>query len=93
MDQVAIQSPANNGTLQATCKLTVNTNASVGFDIYSTVRNNTTVNVEAFASLTSATDNTVRFYSIALFSGKATSRGSFSTQNQIIDIAIPLNQR
>lgn len=93
LDQVAIQSPANNGTLQGTGRLTVNTNASIGFDIYSTIRNNTTVNVEGFATLTSAADNTVRFYSVTLFNGKASSRGSFSNSNRVVDIAIPLGQR
>lgn len=91
MDQVVIQSPANNGTLAATGKLTVDTTSNIGFDIYSTIRNDTTVNVEALASLT--TDGVVRLYSIALFSGKATIRGAFGSENQVIDIAIPLNQR
>lgn len=92
MDQVAIQSPANNGTLAATGKLTIDTTANVGFDIYSSIRNNVTVDNEAFASLTSAADNRVRLYSINLLTGKATSLGTFSTQNQVIDIAIPLDQ-
>ncbi|WP_411727878.1 DUF4394 domain-containing protein [Methyloglobulus sp.] len=83
LDQVAIQSPANNGTLQATGKLTVNTTPSVGFDIYSTIRNGTTVNIEGFTSLTSSDDRVVRFYSVRLFSGKATSRGSFSSQDEV----------
>lgn len=39
MDQVAIQPPANSGSLSATGKLTVDTSSSVGFDIYNTVRN------------------------------------------------------
>jgi hypothetical protein len=92
LDQVVIQSPANNGTLAATGKLTVDTNASVGFDIYSTISNGSTVNVEGFASLTLA-DGSVRLYSIELFSGKAIDRGDFRNQNQVTDIAIPLNQK
>lgn len=92
LDQVNIQAPPNAGTQNTTGKLTVDTTPNVGFDIYSTIRNNTTVNVEGFASLTSA-DNSVRFYSITLFTGKAVSRGSFSSQNRVVDIAIPLNQR
>ncbi len=38
LDQVVIQSPANAGTLAATGKLGVDTNATIGFNIYSTVR-------------------------------------------------------
>lgn len=89
LDQVNIQAPPNAGTLNQTGKLTVDTNANVGFDIYSTIRNGSTVNVEGFASLTVGGD--VRFYSITLFTGKAKDRGSFN-QN-VTGIAIPLNQR
>lgn len=91
LDQLNTQVPPNAGTQNLTGKLTVDTSSNIGFDIYSTIRNRSTVNVEGFASLT--VGGVVRFYSIALFSGKATSRGSFSSQNQVVDIAIPLNQR
>ena len=91
MDQVVIQSPANSGSLAATGKLTVDTTAVLGFDIYSTTRGGTTIDVEGFAALT--TTDGVRLYSIALFSGRATDLGEFSSQNQVIDIAVPLNQR
>ncbi len=92
LDQVALQSPANSGTLAATGKLTLDVDASAGFDIYSTNRGGSTVN-EGFAALRSASENIVRFYSITLFTGKAISRGAFSSSNQVIDIAIPLGQR
>lgn len=91
MDQVAIQSPANSGILVATGKLTVDTTPDVGFDIYSTIRNGVTVSVRALASLTSS-NGTVRLYSVTLATGKAVSRGTFSSRNKVIGIAIPLNQ-
>lgn len=91
MDQVAIQSPANAGLLVATGKLSVDTSQAIGFDIYSTLKNGTTVDVEGFASLT--VNGRVGFYSIKLFTGKATSRGNFRSGDMVIDIAIPLNQR
>ena len=90
LDQVVIQSPANSGILSATGKLTVDTNDSIGFDIYSTIRNGTTVNVQGLASLT--VGGRVGLYSITLFSGKANSRGLFRSTDQVLDIAIPLNQ-
>lgn len=90
LDQVAIQAPANAGTLSATGKLGVDTLSVVGFDIYSTIRNGTTVGVQGFASL--SVDGRVRFYRVALFTGRATLRGNFRLRNQVIDIAIPLNQ-
>ena len=52
LDQTVIQSPANAGLLAPTEKLTVDTNSTVGSDIYSTVRDGTTVRVQGLASLT-----------------------------------------
>ncbi len=92
MDQIAIQSPANAGSLAATGKLTVDTTAQVGFDVYSVIRNGVTVAVQALASLTLTTSGGNGLYSVNLPTGKATSRGNFSSQNQVIGIAIPLNQ-
>ena len=91
LDQTVIQSPANAGLLAATGKLTVDTNSTVGSDIYSTVRDGTTVRVQGFASLTVGGQS--GFYKIKLFSGRASSQGSFSSRNQVTAIAIPLNQR
>ena len=91
LDQTVIQSPANSGLLAPTGKLTVDTSPTVGSDIYSTVRNGTTVRVQGFASLTVGGKS--GFYKIKLFSGRASSKGSFSSRNQVTAIAIPLNQR
>ena len=52
LDQVAIQSPPNDGTLAATGKLGVDAQAQSGFDIYSQLRDGVTVGAAAFASLT-----------------------------------------
>lgn len=90
MDQVAIQSPANSGSLSATGKLGVDANPVVGEDIDSTIRNGTTVDVMGFASLT--TGGQSGFDKITLFTGRATSRGAFAARNQVTGIAIPLNQ-
>ncbi len=93
LDQVALQVPPNNGTLTPTGKLTFDVTSVVGFDIYSKVRDGVTVDLEAFAALTSAADSKLRLYEINLFTGKATSRGKFRNDDALIDIAIPLNQR
>lgn len=89
-DQVAIQSPPNDGTLAATGQLTVDTRAEIGFDIYSTIRDGVTVNVQALASLTVGGGSGL--YSVRLTTGKATLRGYFANQNKVIGIAIPLKQ-
>jgi len=93
LDQIALQSPPNNGSLVAMGSMTADAAPAVGFDIYSTVRNGVTVDLEAFASLTSAVDGRVGLYEINLLTGKATTRGTFRSQDQVIDIAIPLSQR
>lgn len=69
-------------------KLTVDTTAAVGFDIYTTRTDNV-----AFASLT--TNGRARFYKITLTTGRARlqPRGTFrSRDQQIVGIAIPPNQ-
>jgi hypothetical protein len=91
LDQVAIQSPANAGMLAATGKLTVDTTASVGFDIYSIVRDGVAMENRGIASLTSST-GVSGLYRITLTTGRAQSLGRFATQNTVVDIAVPLNQ-
>jgi len=90
LDQTVIQSPANSGQLAATGKLGVDTNSTIGFDIYSVIRNGTTADVRGFASLT--VGGASRFYRINLLQGRAGSLGAFSSRNQVTGIAIPLNQ-
>jgi hypothetical protein len=90
-DQVVIQSPANAGLVVPTGKLKVDTGSSVGFDIYSTVRNGSTVRIDAFASLTVGGRD--RLYEISLFNGRARSLGKIGGKSAVTDIAIPLAQR
>ncbi len=90
LDQVAIQAPPNAGTLNATGKLLVDTTSPVGFDIYSTLSSSgTTVDNDAFASLTTASGSA--FYTVDPLTGTARKVGSFRVP--IVDIAIPLAQR
>ena len=100
LDQVVLQSPPNNGSLAATGKLTVDAAPpstaagqpqDVGFDIYSTIRNGVTVEVQALASLTSPA-GAASLYSVKLPTGKASLRGGFKSTDRVVDIAIPLNQ-
>ncbi len=92
LDQIAIQSPANDGTLAATGKLGVNASEVAGFDIYSRTRSGVSVDALALASIKTA-EGTMGLYSVKLPTGKASLRGSFAAQVIITDIAIPLNQR
>ena len=87
LDQVAIQAPANAGTLSLTGKLGVDAAADAGFDIYSTVRRGVTVDVEGFAVLN--VGGSPRLFEVALLTGRATDQGKF--RSAVTDIAIELN--
>lgn len=89
-DQIVIQAPPNAGSLSATGKLMVDAGSDAGFDIFSRIKGGTTIGVHAFASL--VTNGRARFYKIDLLSGRAWPRGAFRAQDQVVDIAIPLNQ-
>jgi Domain of unknown function (DUF4394) len=96
LDQVAIQSPPNNGSLVATGLLTVDADATVGFDIYTRLRKGVAVGNDAFATL--AVDGTTGFYRVNQLAGTAILIGNFSRHktddfgDPVIDIAIPLEQ-
>ena len=91
LDQIAAKAPENNGTLSATGKLTVDTGEAAGLDIYSTLRGGITVRNQAFAVLT--VNGALGFYSVNLLTGKAEFEDNFKSTDQVVDIAIPLNQR
>jgi hypothetical protein len=92
MDQIAIQSPANNGILVPTGKLGIGIDikAVAGFDIFSDLFDGVTVRNRAFATL--LMDRTYSFYQIDLLTGAATFFGDFSGFPSVIDIAIGLDQ-
>jgi Domain of unknown function (DUF4394) len=92
LDQIAIQSPPNDGTLAATGKLGVDAQSQSGFDIYSELRDGVATGAEAFASLPQS-DGRTAFYKVMLSTGKATLRRGFGSANQVVDIAVPLDQR
>jgi hypothetical protein len=85
-DEVLIQSPANNGLLTATGKLTVDA-ADAGFDIYSTLSGGKAVSVAGFATIAAA-NGSASLYSVNLLGGTATSVGKFPLA--IKDLAISL---
>lgn len=90
-DEVTIQSPANNGLIATTGKLTVDTTSAVGFDIYTRVRNDVTLDNLGFASLIMP-DGVSRLFAIRLTTGRAEPRGNFASGTMVIDIAIPVEQ-
>ena len=85
MDQVALQSPANAGTLAATGMLGVDAKGDTGFDIHSTLRGGTTVDLTGLAAIDGY------LYEVALLTGDVDSLGRIGAS--VTDIAIPLDQR
>ena len=88
-DQVVLQSPANAGTLVATGKYGVAADLDAGFDIYSTVRNDRTVEVTGYA--THRRERAYALYEVDLLTGALDRKGTFGTA--VTDIALPLDQR
>jgi hypothetical protein len=88
LQQIALQSPPNNGSLVAAGKLTVPVDVAsdVGFDVFSAPANGVTVGNRGYASL--VVNGVPGFYWINLLTGKATLVGSFVAP--VVDIAIPL---
>ncbi|UUN25341.1 DUF4394 domain-containing protein [Streptomyces sp. FIT100] len=86
-NQVAIQSPANAGTLVPTGALGVDAGLEAGFDIYYSAKNGSN---RGFAVL--QVNGASGFYEINLLTGRATSEGAFPAAAQVVDIAVPLNQ-
>ena len=54
------------------------------------MKNGSAVRNAAYASLTSG--GTSAFYAVNPLTGKATSQGRFAASNQVVGIAIPINQ-
>lgn len=90
LDQVAIQAPPNNGSLNATGSLTVDAGGQAGFDIYSRFANGVVVEASAFAALQVGGES--RLYRMRLVTGRAILRGAFQSQHQVIGLAIPPDQ-
>lgn len=88
LDQVALQSPPNAGSLAATGQTGVDAANDVGFDIYSQMVNRRTHSNLGYAVLSSG--DASRFYSVNLLTGRLTLMGRFATN--VIDVAVPLAQ-
>ena len=90
LDQIAIQSPPNNGSLVATGKLGVDSGVEIGADIDSDLKNGSTVANTAYVALNSG--GTSRFFQVDILTGKVTARGSFAAGTLVIGITVPPGQ-
>jgi hypothetical protein len=95
-DQLVIQAPPNAGTQNPLGALRVDAGAASAFDIFSVIRNNTTLSVSGLAVLaTTGADGTTKsaLYRVNLASGAVyrVRNGGFGTLS-VIGLAIPLVQ-
>lgn len=90
LDQVALQAPANSGTLSPTGMLGVDAGSSAGFDVYSDVRAGSTVGNRGFASL--SVGGKYGLYRVSLLTGDVVAEGRFPTYRQVSDIAVRLDK-
>ncbi|MEU9030977.1 DUF4394 domain-containing protein [Streptomyces sp. NPDC048383] len=86
-DRVSLQSPANAGTLAPTGNLGVAAGPDAGFDIYFSPKHGTN---HGFAALN--TGGAFRLYGIDVLTGAARDMGAFPKQQQVTDLALPLDQ-
>ena len=91
-DQVVIQLPPNAGALTPTGKLApaLDVSPDAGFDVWSRVEDGRTLELRAFAALTT---DVSRLYEIDLLTGKAENRGRFRGATQVIGLAIALDSQ
>ncbi|GAB2596553.1 DUF4394 domain-containing protein [Microlunatus antarcticus] len=87
LDQIAVQSPANAGSLAATGKLGVDAGAGVGFDIFSDIKSGRTNSVEGYATVTVKGKSS--FYTVDLLTGDIDKVGSLPYA--VTDLAVDLD--
>jgi hypothetical protein len=89
-DQIFIQAPPNAGSLNPVGKLVGDAAVDAGFDIYSQKKNGPTIGNFGYAVYSRGTAR--GFYVINLLTGRGWPRGSFRAGDDVVDIAVPLNQ-
>jgi hypothetical protein len=95
-DQVAIQAPPNNGTLNPTGKLGVDASLDAGADIFSDLPSpglpsGKTITNTAFAAFKPTGATRASFYMFDVLTGTATKIGDFPSVVPVTDVAIALD--
>ena len=89
-DQLAVQSPANQGELAPTGGLQVDATGDAGMDILSETRDGRTVGNTGYAVL--SINGRAGFYRVNLLTGKASLVDWFSSKAAVTDIAVALDR-
>lgn len=88
LNRVALQSPANAGTLAPTGNLPADIGSDAGLDVFSSLENGRTVANDAFAAV--EVDGERRLWSVDLLNGDVFDLGEFDAD--VTDLAIKLDQ-
>jgi hypothetical protein len=88
LDQIAIQAPPNNGSLNPTGMTTVDSGSAAGFDIYSELKKAVTFSNRGYS--VQSVGSASAFYRVSLTTGKSQFIGVF--RRPVVDIAVPLNR-
>ncbi|MCK9876978.1 DUF4394 domain-containing protein [Frankia sp. Ag45/Mut15] len=88
--QVAVQSPANAGTLVNTGTLSVPVGALAGYDIFTERSRGRAVANTGFAAL--LVGSRFRLYEVNPLTARTTLRGFFPANYPVFDVALPINQ-
>lgn len=83
-DRIAVQSPANAGTLAPAGNLGVDAGSAAGLDVYSTLQDGRAVGNDAFAVV--SVDGAQKLLGVDLLSGVATDLGGFTVP--VTDLAV-----
>lgn len=86
LDQVALQVPANNGTLSATGLLGINVAPVAGFDILSSLSSGVTDRNQGYAVLRSEGTSRSSLYKVDVLTGDLARVGSFD--QSVVDLAV-----
>jgi hypothetical protein len=88
LDRIAIQSPANAGTLAPAGNLPADVGLEAGLDVYSTLEDGRTVANDAYATV--EVDGDRKLWAVDLLTGVATDKGQFALE--VVDLAVKLEQ-
>lgn len=88
LDRVALQSPANAGTLAPTGNLPADIGPDAGLDVYSSLEDGATIGNAAFAAVEVAGEQ--RLWAVDVLTGTAADLGEFDAA--VTDLAIKLDQ-
>jgi len=92
LDRIAIQAPANNGTLNPTGGIGVDAQARGDIDVYSGLNDDGRTDANVFFATIKIPGEAHKLYRLAPLTGLLTEVGRFGNGAAVVDVALPLDQ-